>query len=768
MSERQVVTELTIDSSGAQRGSQEYTAAMERARAAADNATGSFAQNVAMIAAMGTAMVGGAALASKLMDEVRSLNKGLADMATQAKNVGLSLADLQGVKLGGMISGLSETDINAGLQRSAQLLNDASRNSNTLSKELAENGVAIRNANGQLISQNQLLGIAADLIKRARNPGDQNAIAEMLGFTRAWIPLLEQGATAMSGLTAEAQRAGAVISDETINRATEFDRQWRKSSVEFSAYMKSAMLELLPILDDLIDRAAQFIKGIDVKAIEKAANDSLKEAQESIGLPNEAAIRIEMPQSTIDNWNKLGAEVTEVFESVRKFAADPSYMDMLGMLYTVATSSGNIGAMVAGVSGKVKGLMPSVSMVPEQDVKWYAGTSPVMDTSDPAIQSARNAATWVAEGNAWKKLSADVMSGAEGMSGGFSKVARSGSETKGAFDRAEEALLKYIEVTKAAATSIDMTTATQERFKAIAQLTAAGLKDGLTPQAAAAKAEMSGLADKAAAAAGELAKARVQSQIKFGRETAFLSQDDVAIAQQLKGLYPDVATALESVEAAQLRVNDAMRNARDNSSDFAKSFVADLRSGKSAADALGNALDNLSTKFINKSIEVGINALFSAGGGSSFLSLFGIGKADGGSVTGPGTGTSDSIPAMLSNGEFVVRASTVSMPGVREHLEMLNSGIPRYSDGGYVASSNVTPMRSAANANTSPTKIEIVNQGTPSRIVEAQEVEDGRGGRSMRLVLDDAVAASLSQPGSAGRRAMSSNFGARPQTVRRG
>ena len=38
--------------------------------------------------------------------------------------------------------------------------------------------------------------------------------------------------------------------------------------------------------------------------------------------------------------------------------------------------------------------------------------------------------------------------------------------------------------------------------------------------------------------------------------------------------------------------------------------------------------------------------------------------ATGGLVTGPGSGTSDSIPTMLSNGEFVMQASAVKTYGV--------------------------------------------------------------------------------------------------------
>ncbi len=58
----------------------------------------------------------------------------------------------------------------------------------------------------------------------------------------------------------------------------------------------------------------------------------------------------------------------------------------------------------------------------------------------------------------------------------------------------------------------------------------------------------------------------------------------------------------------------------------------------------------------------------------------------GGEVDGPGTETSDSIPARLSDGEFVVNADAVKLPGVREQLHRINqAGLERrYSRGGEV------------------------------------------------------------------------------------
>lgn len=63
-------------------------------------------------------------------------------------------------------------------------------------------------------------------------------------------------------------------------------------------------------------------------------------------------------------------------------------------------------------------------------------------------------------------------------------------------------------------------------------------------------------------------------------------------------------------------------------------------------------------------------------------------KATGGHITGPGTGTSDQIPAMLSNGEYVIRAAAVKKIGVNaldrmNHAEKFASGgMAGYASGG--------------------------------------------------------------------------------------
>lgn len=84
-------------------------------------------------------------------------------------------------------------------------------------------------------------------------------------------------------------------------------------------------------------------------------------------------------------------------------------------------------------------------------------------------------------------------------------------------------------------------------------------------------------------------------------------------------------------------------------------------------------------------------------------SIMGITLATGGLVTGPGTAMSDSIPAMLSNGEFVIPASSVKKFGV-DFFESLRKGqmpMRRYAMGGAVmpSASSVSTSNSTSNYN---------------------------------------------------------------------
>ena len=63
-------------------------------------------------------------------------------------------------------------------------------------------------------------------------------------------------------------------------------------------------------------------------------------------------------------------------------------------------------------------------------------------------------------------------------------------------------------------------------------------------------------------------------------------------------------------------------------------------------------------------------------------------KATGGPISGPGSSTSDSIPAMLSNGEYVIQAAAVNKYGVGFFDQLNQMQSPRFFSGGGAVSSN--------------------------------------------------------------------------------
>ncbi|MBQ6712778.1 MAG: tape measure protein, partial [Selenomonadales bacterium] len=80
---------------------------------------------------------------------------------------------------------------------------------------------------------------------------------------------------------------------------------------------------------------------------------------------------------------------------------------------------------------------------------------------------------------------------------------------------------------------------------------------------------------------------------------------------------------------------------------------------------------------------IGVTHQYEAG--SKGAKLAGQKFASGGIIYGPGTSTSDSIPAMLSNGEYVVRAAAVRKIGLPT-LNAINAG-RGFADGGIVSAS---------------------------------------------------------------------------------
>lgn len=150
--------------------------------------------------------------------------------------------------------------------------------------------------------------------------------------------------------------------------------------------------------------------------------------------------------------------------------------------------------------------------------------------------------------------------------------------------------------------------------------------------------------------------------------------------------------ALQKYDEEQQKIN-TISKIQQTSNQLAKDFSGAITDWITGAKSFGDAMKSILQQLIAQLIQAALYATIVAactGGGGGFAArwkgAFGKAFASGGSVAGPGTGTSDSVPAMLSNGEYVLNAQAVDRLGV-PFLNGLNTGRLRgFASGGLVGS----------------------------------------------------------------------------------
>lgn len=155
----------------------------------------------------------------------------------------------------------------------------------------------------------------------------------------------------------------------------------------------------------------------------------------------------------------------------------------------------------------------------------------------------------------------------------------------------------------------------------------------------------------------------------------------------------EALTAINQKYDEQQQKINTISKIQQASNQLAKDFSGAITDWITGAQSFGDAMKSILQQLIAQLIQAAIYATIVAactGGGGGFAArwkgAFGKGFASGGSVSGPGTGTSDSVPAMLSNGEYVLNAQAVDRLGV-PFLNGLNTGRLRgFASGGLVGS----------------------------------------------------------------------------------
>lgn len=299
-------------------------------------------------------------------------------------------------------------------------------------------------------------------------------------------------------------------------------------------------------------------------------------------------------------------------------------------------------------------------------------------SSDPrdiasVAQNAKLAAALQNHANVTRAMrqATDVQSAIRGDTSKAPNAAAQTGDPNDAVDRAINALARHTEQVKADTRAVGLGDAALAKFRAQAAETAAVQANG-GKQTAEQAARFKELQQGASDAADALARARVANEISVGRQTAFLSAEDIAIARQLAGIYgSDIPKALASAEAAELRFNNQLRAMADLGQDVNRSLFIDfergLRNGKSAwesfRDAGVNALGKIADKLAQMAADnLWQSALGGAGGGFNLGSLLGLGG-------------SGSMPVMSAAGDLGAGTGGLSFPMFAKGTDFAPGGL---------------------------------------------------------------------------------------------
>lgn len=176
----------------------------------------------------------------------------------------------------------------------------------------------------------------------------------------------------------------------------------------------------------------------------------------------------------------------------------------------------------------------------------------------------------------------------------------------------------------------------------------------------------------------------------------------------------EALTAINQKYDEQQQKINTISKIQQTSNQLAKDFSGAITDWITGAKSFGDAMKSILQQLIAQLIQAALYATIVAactGGGGGFAArwkgAFGKAFASGGPVAGPGTGTSDSVPAMLSNGEYVLNAQAVDRLGV-PFLNGLNTGRLRgFASGGLVGSGGAYNRPASVGSSSSSTSSSI-------------------------------------------------------------
>lgn len=645
---------------------------------------------IAAVGAVGAAMVANAARVATMADEFGKLSQ----------RTGVAVEDLSKLAYAASLNDATLADLEQGLKGLSNKMQEGST-------AFAELGVAVRDGAGNMRPVKDVLFDLANAFQRLPDGAQKAALANKLMEESGvrLIPLLNNGAEGLKAMADEAERFGVVVSEELAQRSAELNDNIVRLKASATGLANELGEALVPALADftshlLQSRAAGEGWGSAIwaglfgpedpverirdltKEIARLRGERAKMERGELGFNARIDTEIADAEKSLAFYRALiERQANEPKRAEEKAAAERERIegdlakarqrmfDLVAVKHGLANSS-----ILKDGAERHKAEMARAKELATEYQKTY----------NTAIQAAKKAAQ---EAKALLQQADAALKGRQSQAEELrnrgrdpGEVSRESQQKAGSLidearrqsiyaqnalldkraDRAQEYAEKALELSKEAAEYVGRIEDTDFAADLVIQI-------------------------------GKIEKASIEAQARIKQQEA--DQFDADAQEQL---------ALLKTQLAEL---DRLKNIEVD---------ADISKATTAIGELQTKLDAMPAK---KVIEVEVRTTSTGGATGSFDIKPEGSFATGGLIRGRGTGTSDSILARLSNGEYVIRAAAVQRYGV-DFFERINAMLPKYATGGLVG--NINPGRiSAVTAAPSASGTPIVlnwPDGTSSRM----------------------------------------------------
>jgi len=588
-----------------------------------------------------TAKKAGAAIAAAIsVGAITSWVKASIDAADanrkSAQSAGLAVEEYTALQYAAKLAGVEAGSLNSAMARLNRTIAEAAVGGNNQEAAFTRIGIAVRDSAGNLKTGDVILAEIADRFKELPDGVQKSAIAmELFGRSGTQlIPLLNGGADGLADLRKEAEALGLVMSDTQAAQAEVFNDNLTRLGEASSGAANRVAGELLPNLVDLSDLLVDLNKDAGATTIVA---------------------------------NVLGGAV-KVLASAALIAGNG--FGSLGRL---------IGAAAAAAVSASRGEFAEAAEIMRQVSRDNAKEQALMIErvkglwSGAGEEAARAAVELKKQQRQLEIISKGTV---DALVSDQKKLTQAIKDRIREVSAAENAANKDLEKLKSERLKIE------QRY----QDAIAGMNAGGESSYGAAQALKVGAREALRAGDVEGAQAKAQAALKMLQDLQAAGANTYGFAGFI-GELRDIELAANDIEQSRAEqkikaIKDEMAQLKQ-AADQLKDMPVSVKMDEAALASVRAQLDELAKGEII--VKVGAQYDF-----SQPYTLQDPGPAPqkfatGGYISGPGTGTSDSIPAYLSNGEYVINAAAVRKLGKR-HLDMLNRGIPipRFADGGMV------------------------------------------------------------------------------------